>query len=374
MTIAAYPFPQPDQMSVPPEFARRRAEEPVSRVELASGETAWLLTRYQDIRALLADERFRPWIPGMPALEDDGYGMIFTMSGPGHARLRKLTSRALTPRRVDELKPRIRAHADKLVAKLIMQGPPADVLSDFALPLAMSALGELFGVPEGEWERLRGWAGELSEVASASTAGEMADLGAKLGGYLMGLVQAKRGDPGQDLLSALIDVDELGEGELASLVFAFFLAGYLPPANALASGVLRLLREDRISSLVADRSSTPVVVEELLLADQSSATDQGRVAVEDVRIGGTLVRTGEFVLAPLRAANSDPARGAHLTFGHGPHHCLGAALARAELAVGIEALIAGLGEVRLAIPFEELGWRSLFLTLRGPATAPLTWG
>jgi cytochrome P450 len=368
-----YPFVQQDPMEYSAEFARRRVEEPVSRVELASGETAWLLTRYADIRAVLSDDRFQPWVPGMSA--DDGYGMIFTMSGPGHARLRRLAARALTPRRVGLLEPRIRRHADDLVAKLVAKGPGADLLENLALPLAMSALGELLGVPAGEWDRLRNWAGGLSEVISASTATEMAELGAKLGGYVVSLIEAKRAEPGEDLLSELIAVEDQGDrledGELTSLVFAFFLAGYLPPANALASGVLQLLREGRLRASEA----VPDVVEELLAADQSSATDQPRVATEDVEVGGALIRAGEFVLAPLRAANQDPARGEgpHLTFGHGPHRCLGAALARMELTSGLGALLAGPGEFSLAVPWADLGWRPLFLTLQGPTAVPLTW-
>ncbi|UUV31480.1 cytochrome P450 [Amycolatopsis roodepoortensis] len=386
MTGAAeYPFKDTEPLRCPAEFIRRQDEEPVGRVRLASGEDAWLVTRYADIRGLLGDPRFRPWVPGTGSA--DGGGLLFTMSGPAHARLRRIAAKALTPRRIELLRPRLETLAAESAAKLISQGQPADVLNGFAIPFALASLSELLGVPQSVRDELRSWTDSIVAVFTAPSYEEMAEAAQKLGGYLAELVETKRNAPGDDLLTGLIEArddsgDSLRPDEITQLAFAIVIAGYVPPSNALAQAVLRLAVEP---ALPRDPAGIPALVEELLRQDQSSATDQGRVAVEDAEIGGVPIRAGEFVLAPLRAGNHDrrrfpepelvdPARTpGHLTFGHGPHHCLGAALARTELQAGLTALLAAAPRLRLAVPFEELAWRRMFLTLRGPVDVPVTW-
>ncbi|WP_037306131.1 cytochrome P450 [Amycolatopsis orientalis] len=380
-----YPFAEADPLRCPAEFARRQDEEPVGRVRLASGEDAWLVTRHADIRAVLADPRFRPWMPGTPAT--DGEQLLFTMSGPGHARLRRIAAKALTPRRVESLRPRVEVLAAELAAKLIAQGPPSDVLAGFAIPFALSVIDELLGVPAAARDDLRTWTDGIVAVFTAPDYAEMADAARNLGGYLAELVESKRKSPGDDLLTGLIEArddsgDALRPDEVTHLAFAIMIAGYVPSANALAQAVLRLAVAPE---LPRDPAAIPALVEELLRQDQGSAADQGRVAAEDAEIGGTPIRAGEFVLSPLRAGNHDPRRfpapesvdltraPGHLTFGHGPHHCLGAALARLELQTGLTALLAAAPRLRLAVPFGELAWRRMFLTLQGPVTVPIEW-
>ncbi|WP_158888961.1 cytochrome P450 [Amycolatopsis anabasis] len=380
-----YPFAGAEPMRCPSEFARRQDEEPVGRVHLATGEDAWLVTRYADIRALLADPRFRPWIPGMPTT---GAGdLLFTMHGPEHARLRRIAAKALTPRRVEQLRPRVAALADDLAAKLVAQGPPADVLDGYAIPFALAVLEELLGVPPTARDDLRTWIDGVVAVFTAPSYQEMAEAARNLGGYLMELVEAKRRAPGDDLLTGLLQArDDSGDAllpeEVTQLAFAIMMGGYVPPANALATAVLRLAAEPE---LPRDPASVPALVEELLRQDQGSAGDQGRVAIEDADVGGVPIRAGEFLLAPLRAGNHDarrfpeperidPGRAqGHLTFGHGPHHCLGAALARLAIRTGVTALLAAAPRLRLAVPFEELAWRRMFLTLQGPVAVPIAW-
>ncbi|QXV56409.1 cytochrome P450 [Amycolatopsis sp. TNS106] len=386
MTGAAeYPFTDTEPLRCPVEFIRRQDEEPVGRVRLATGEDAWLVTRYADVRGLLSDPRFRPWMPGTGSA--DGGGLLFTMSGPEHARLRRIAAKALTPRRIELLRPSLEAVAAESAANLISQGPPADVLNEYAIPFALTALSELLGVPQAARDELQGWTDSIVAVFTAPNYEEMAEAAQKLGAYFAELVEAKRNAPGEDLLTGLIEArddsgDSLRPEEITQLAFAIIIAGYVPPANALAQAVLRLAVEP---ALPRDPAGIPALVEELLRQDQGSAADQGRVAVEDAEIGGIPIRAGEFVLAPLRAGNHDRRRfpepdlvdlsrkPGHLTFGHGPHHCLGAALARTELQVGITALLAAAPRLRLAVPFDELAWRPMFLTLRGPVTVPITW-
>ncbi|MFJ8916640.1 cytochrome P450 [Amycolatopsis sp. NPDC102389] len=356
------------------------ATEPVSRVRLETGEDAWLVTRYDDIRALLADPRFRVWLPGVPEAGTDA--LLFTMNGPEHARLRRIAGKALTPRRVELLRPRAEALAEDLATKLITQGPPAEVLDGYAIPFALSVLNELLGVPPSARDALRSWADGMLAVFTAPSYDEMTEASRKLGDYLAELVEAKRRAPGEDLLSGLLqardDGDALRPDEVTQLAFAILLGGYVPPANALAQIVLRLAAEPELPR-------DPALIEEFLRQDQGSAADQGRVALEDADIGGIPIRAGEFVLASLRAGNHDPRRfpepalidplrtQGHLTFGHGPHHCLGAALARLQLRTGLAALLSAAPRLRLAVPFEEVAWRRMFLTLRGPVAVPIDW-
>jgi len=380
-----YPFAGAEPMRCPLEFARRQDEEPVGRVRLATGEDAWLVTRYADIRALLTDPRFRPWIPGTPVA--DAGGLLFTMSGPEHARLRRIAAKTLTPRRVEQLRPRLEALAGDLVAKLIAQGPPADVLDGYAIPFAFSVLNELLGVPPAARDDLRAWADGMVAVFTAPSYQEMAEAAQNLGDYLAELVETKRQTPGEDLLTGLLEArddngDALRPEEVTQLAFAMLLGGYVPPANALAMAVLRLAAEPELPRNLA---SVPALVEEILRQDQGSAADQGRVAIEEADVGGVPIRAGEFVLAALRAGNHDARRfpepgladlarqQGHLTFGHGPHHCLGAALARLELQTGVTALLAAAPRLRLAVPFAELDWRRMFLSLQGPVAVPIRW-
>ncbi|WP_328606438.1 cytochrome P450 [Amycolatopsis sp. NBC_00345] len=309
------------------------------------------------------------------------------MAGPEHARLRRIAAKALSPRRVELLRPWVEELAQELAAKLIAQGPPVDVLEGYAIPFALSVLNELLGVPPTACDDLRRWADGIVAVFTALSYEEMADAAQKLGGYLAELVEIKRHAPGDDCLTWLLQArddngDALSPEEVTQLAFAILLGGYVPPANALAQAVLRLAIEP---DLPRDPASVPALVEEILRQDQGSAADQGRVALEDADIGGVPIREGEFVLAPLRAGNHDARRfpepalvdlaraPGHLTFGHGPHHCLGAALARLELQTGLRALLAAAPRLRLAVPFEQLEWRRMFLTLEGPVAVPIGW-
>jgi len=394
--LPLYPFPSSSPLEPPAEFAQLRADEPVSRVRLETGEPAWLLTRYADIRSVLGDHRLTTWFPGVSLdAGEDTSGLLFVMNGPAHVRLRRLMPKALTPRRVENLRPGLAHLADQLVAALTEQGPPADLLGVYAAQLSIGVLCELLGVPPSEREGFRVRSNAMMGVFSAPTPEEMTEAGEKVLAFVAELISSKRRQPGDDLLGALgalgavgdSDEDRLSDTELQNLVLTVLLAGYVPPANAMALGVLRLFcHPDQLEALRAEPSLIATTVEELLRIDQGSTTDQLRIATSHVEIGEVVIQPREIVVAPLRCANRDPAvfadpdrfditrsDGAHLSFAHGPHHCLGAALGRLQLQVGIGALVAGLPNLRLAVPFEELSWTTLFFTLTGPQTVPVTW-
>lgn len=229
-------------------------------------------------------------------------------------------------------------------------------------------------------------------VFSAPMPEEMADAAEKLPAFVAELISSTHRQPGDDLLGTLVavgegDDDRLSEAELQNLVLTVLLAGYVPPANAMALGVLQLFRHpDQYAALRAKPSLIATTVDELLRIDQDSTTDQLRIATSEVEIGDVVIHPGEIVVTPLRCANRDPGvfthpdrfdigrtDNPHLSFAHGPHHCLGAGLARLQLQGGIGALVAALPHLRLAVPFEELSWVTLFFSLKGPQTLPVTW-
>lgn len=198
-----YPFPVSSPLEPPGEFARLRGSEPVSRVRLETGEPAWLLTRYADIRSALADPKLTTWFPGMEAgaATEDSSGLLFMMNGPTHLRLRRLVTKSLTHRRVEDLRPGANRMAVEFLAAMTQAGPPVDLIDGYAAPLACGVLAELLGVPGADRDSFRSWANGMLAVFSAPNPEELAQAGERLPAYLSDLIDAKRHRPGDDLLS-----------------------------------------------------------------------------------------------------------------------------------------------------------------------------
>ncbi|MGH8997369.1 MAG: cytochrome P450 [Acidimicrobiales bacterium] len=297
-------------------------------------------------------------------------------------------STTLTPRRVEDLRPRVQHIVNDLIAAIAQAGQPADLISDYAAQLSIAVLSELLGIPIADRDGFRAWSNAMMAVFSAPTPEEMAQAGERLPAFIAELIAAQRSKPDNNLLSALIAAGSgLGDTQLQNVVLTLLLAGYVPPANAMSLAVLQLLRHpDQLEALRAKPALITTAVDELLRIDQGSTTDQLRIATAEVEIGGVLIHSGEVVVAPLRCANRDPdlfadpdrfditrAENSQLVFAHGPHHCLGTALARLELQIGIGTLVASFPQLRLAVPFAELHWRTLFFTLNGPQGLPVAW-
>ncbi|PVZ07903.1 cytochrome P450 [Actinomycetospora cinnamomea] len=350
--------------------------DPVTRTDGADGTPTWLVTSYELVAAGLADPRLGLVPPGVPA---DERASLF-QDGPAHARLRRLVARAFTPRRVAALAPRITAlaeqHVDALVAAAA--GGPADLVDLLSAPLAVGALGELLGVDLADHPRFRGLVEDALRADPVAAAGDPALLAEaeRAWGALMAftaeLVAAARERPGEDLLSALVavrDADDgrLSDGELIALVSALLAAGVLTVRSGLAVAVIQLVHADAVAGL-ADRPAAEVegLVEELVR--RLGVEVFPRWAQDDLELGGVAVAAGERVLLRIGAANHDPARfadperlcpgraGPHLGFGRGPHHCLGAALARVELTAALTALSRRAPALRLAVPLAEVPW------------------
>jgi cytochrome P450 len=373
-----------------PLYQQLRDAAPISRVELPDGAPAWLVTRYADVRALFADPRLSvaksngngSWrgfsLP--PALDAN----LLNMDPPDHTRIRKLVSQAFTPRRVENLRPRIQETADALLDAVADRGE-ADLVRDYAGPLPVAVISDLLGVPEADRHDFRSWTDTMISPPPQDRGAAARAVGT-IHAYLERLLAAKRTEPADDLLSALIaardDGDRLTEDELTSLAFLLLFAGYENTVHAVGTGLFTLLRE---SAFPLDPALLGSTIEELLRFEPPAPVVLRRFPTEDIELGGVVLPRGETVLLVVGAANRDPEAfpapdevrpgrpGAHLSFGHGIHYCLAAPLARVELEVAIGTVARRFPRMRLAVPAGEVRWRPSFRT-RGLVSLPVILG
>lgn len=395
-----FPFPGTSYLGPAPHYARLRAEQPVVRVRTAGGVDAWLITRYEDVRAALADPRLsraetcKPGAPRIGGSMTTTPEMIISLDGAEHARLRKLVAGAFTARRIGTMRPGVQKVADRLLDDMALREGPVDLVDSLAVPLPLTVIGELLGVPSQDLRQFEVYARAFATVDDRAGGEEsMAGL-AKLDEYIVGLIAKKRANPTDDMLSDLIaardEGDRLSEQELVTFGFTLIGAGFDTTANQLANSVLALIARHREQwrALVEDPSRIPVAVEELLRHVNLFATDTSgfpRIAVEDLEIGGVRISAGDPVLISLASANRDETvfedadrmdlareRNPHISFGHGVHHCLGKQLGRMEMEIAIEGLVRRFPGLRLAVPEEELPWHTgeINHTL---TSLPVTW-
>ncbi|MFD9129224.1 cytochrome P450 [Kitasatospora sp. NPDC059571] len=364
-------------------WADLREAAPVRRLTGPDGLPFWLVTRYRDVRALLADPRLSldrsHALPGNyrgfslpPALDAN----LLNMDPPDHTRIRRLVSQAFTPRRVERLREGVRRTAEDLVDAIEPLGR-TDLIASYAGPFPIAVICDLLGVSAEDRRDFRGWTDALvtpdparPELARAAVAG--------LVGYFTDLIARKRRDGGDDLLSALVaardedgDRGRLSEEELTSLAFLILFAGYENTVHLIGNGVLALLdHPEQLAALRRDPALLPAAVEELARFDGPAPLAIRRFPTEDVRIGDTVVPAGETVLLALGSANRDPDHvdrpdeldlhrtdNGHLALGHGIHYCLGAPLARMETAIALDTLVRRLPGLALDVPRKDLRWR-----------------
>ncbi|WP_188192199.1 cytochrome P450 [Nonomuraea sp. SYSU D8015] len=375
-TPPVLPFDRPDPMAPPPAYARLRERTPVAPVITPDGRRAWLATSYDAVAQALSDRRYGLAPPGAETAAND----TLFQDGEAHARLRRLVSKAFGPRGVGALRPRVERLADDHVAALAEGGPPADLVSGLAAPLSITVIGELLGVAIGDRERFR----DLADAAGAADFffGAEEDLAAaaeawsRLTAYAGELVAAKREAPGDDLLSALVTVRDaedgrLSDAELVAMTTTIVAAGYQTASNAISTGAIRLLVEGRLPALASSGGEEIGAVVEEILRMQAGRTGEPfpRYAQEELELAGVRIGAGDMVLVRLEAAHRDPAHFADpdrfwperrsspsLVFGHGMHYCLGAPLARVELAAALGALARRLPGLKLRGAVEEIEW------------------
>ncbi|MER5884688.1 cytochrome P450 [Streptomyces sp. NPDC001941] len=387
-----------------PAYAWMREHEPVRWTELPSGVGAWLVTRYGDAREALADQRLsknpvhhdepehargRTGIPG-----ERSAGLmthLLNIDPPDHTRLRRLVSKAFTPRRVAEFEPRVRELTDRLIDGFAAKGE-ADLIHDFAFPLPIYAICDLLGVPPEDQDDLRDWAGMMIRHGKGPRGGVARSV-KKIRGYLAELIHRKRLDDGDDLISGLIRASDHGEHlteeEVVAMCFVLLFAGFETTINLIGNGTFQLLthpgeRQRLQDSLAAGETGLLATgVEELLRYDGPVELATWRYATEPLVLGGQRVAAGDPVLVVLAAADRDPERfGApdvldlsrrdnqHLGYGHGIHYCVGAPLARLEGQTALARLLTRLPDLRLAADPSELRWRG-GLIMRGLRTLPV---
>ncbi|MBP2477886.1 cytochrome P450 monooxygenase OleP [Crossiella equi] len=386
-----YPFGPNQGLAMDPTYARER----VRRITMPFGGDAWLLTRYADVKAVLGEQRLSraaTTARDVPRLTEqfNQPGLLTTMDQPDHSRMRRLTAKALTARRVAAFAPRVLELANSMVDDLVAHGQGADLLPHVAIPLPTTVVCELLGVPVHNREVIHTFARSLTSVTVCTPQEVQAALDSFLE-YLGDLVAQRQAVLGDDLLSALIqarDGDEaLSEYELIQLVGNMLVAGHDTTSTQIANNLFLLLEDrSRWLALVEDPGLVPNAVEELmryapLIAESQSAG----IATEDFEVAGVTIKAGDSVMVNTGAANQDPEAferpeefdlhrrvNPHLSFGHGIHFCVGTHLARLELRTVLQVLVERLPSLDLAEPAAALPW-SLGRFLRQLERLPLVW-
>lgn len=385
------------------QYALLREHDPVHRTAFGP----YVLTRYADVFAVLRDAslsvedrhldgELRDAVATVLADEPERAGRergsraILNIDPPDHTRIRRLVAKVFTPRRIEGLRPHVQALVDEALDRVAPSGT-MDLIEDLAFPLPFTVISELLGMPEGERDDVRRWSGDLVKildpVLDPDDVRRAYDASDRLDELLEHTLAWKRAHPGDDLLTALLSVEDDGEvlstEELRDQVVLLYLAGHETTVNLIGNGVLALLRHpDQLARLQADPSLDAGAVDELLRYD-CPVQHSRRITLAELAIGDVTIPAGTLVLTVLGAANRDPEQwgptadeldltrpgaGQHVSFGSGSHYCLGASLARLEAQVAIGSLVRRVPD--LALASDELTYNGR-LTLRGLAELPL---
>ncbi|MDN0201131.1 cytochrome P450 [Streptomyces sp. S.PNR 29] len=379
------------------ELRRLTAGRPVTRIDGdpgADGRPVWLVTGYHEVRQVLGDHvrfstrrRFgtRTGASGDDWRPDEAIGQLMDYDPPEHTRLRKMLTAEFTQRRTRRLEPRIQAIVHERLDAMERVGPPADLVRHFADPVPGPVLCELIGVPrDDQADFLRRCHAHLATAGRQ----ERAAAGTAFTRYLSALITRARKNPDDGFLGMLVRDygDEFTDKELRGICVLLMLAGLDNISGMIGLGTLALLQHpDQLERLRAEPAELDRALDELLRYLSVPHAPTPRTALEDVTVGGQLVRAGETVVCSIPLANRDPALTeepdrldlardpvAHVAFGHGVHHCLGAALARLELRIAFTALLDRFPRLRLDIPAQDVPFRVLS-TAYGVLRLPVTW-
>ncbi|HEV2640164.1 MAG TPA: cytochrome P450 [Actinocrinis sp.] len=376
----------------PPAYRQARLEDPVSRVELWDGSTTWMVTRYEDVRAVLGDKRFsaeadRPNFPftspGRRELSTVGQSFI-RMDDPEHARLRRMLTGDFMLKKMTALRPQVQEIADGLLDRMTADRAEADLVAEFALPLPSLVICLLLGVPYEDHEYFQRCSRVMLD--SRSKTEEILEARQSLLDYMSRLTAEKRRSPDDGILSRLAQREDLDNDETARMGLLLLIAGHETTANMTSLSVLALLQNpDQLARLRAEPELMNGAVEELLRYLTIVHSGVARVAIEDIEIGGTTIPAGDGVLCMINEANRDDdafahgdaldvARDArrHVAFGFGVHQCLGQPLARLELQVALSTILRKLPGLRLAAQYEDIAFRHEMLIF-GVEALPVAW-
>ncbi len=385
-----------------PFYAQLRAEAPVFpvTVPMPTKQRAWLVTRYDDVLDVLKDARFAknprnamspeqlkkmPWIPPMfKPLEQN----MLDLDSPDHTRLRALVHKAFTPRLIERMRDQIQVLTNELLDAVEPKGG-MDLIADFALPLPLTMIGRILGVPAEDNHKFHRWTKTLLSAGTNMNYFVIIPTIMRFMGYLKKLIKERRAHPKDDLVTALVQAkdgsDQLSGDEVLAMIFLLLIAGHETTVNLIGSGSLALLEHpDQLEKLRSEPAVIKLAIEELLrfVCPVEMATE--RYTREDITIAGTTIPRGELVLAVIGSANRDAnyfdnpdsldvtrENNKHLAFGHGVHYCLGAPLARLEGQIAISTLVQRMPNLHLSIAPDQLRWRSGFV-LRGLEALPVS--
>ncbi|HET8657789.1 MAG TPA: cytochrome P450 [Micromonosporaceae bacterium] len=392
--LPVFPFDTPPELDTEPEYAQLRRENPVPRVRLAPGGEAYLASRYEDVKRVLSDPVFSraatsdPGVAVLRPVSRNPYLML-SLDAPEHTRVRRLVARAFTARSVELLRPRVEQIVDELIDTMVARPRPVDFVTAFAFPLPAMVISEMMGVAVADVERLRSWLDIVISV-TAHTPDEIRTAGGQMYAYLEQLVAIKRANPGDDLLTRMIQArdeeDRLSEPELVNNAYLLLIGGYETTAGLLTNSLVTLHRHPEQLAMLREKPElVPNAVEEMLRYVRIVKSLLERVAARDVQLSGVTVPAGSTVIPLSYSANRDEALvddpdrfditrspSPHLGFGSGLHFCIGAPLARLELRAAFEGLLRRLPDLRPAVDVSEIEWKQGLMT-RGPVALPVTW-
>lgn len=418
------PFPHLDRvpgdfMQNPYELLKQyRDAGPAHEVVFAHGAKVWMVTGYEEVKALTNDPRVSKDGRRMNELfslhsgvelpehgtaqadgaEDDSAGHsgvgfdddlaahMLNSDPPRHTRLRALVGKAFTAARVERLRPHIEEVADRLLDKFADRDV-VDLMDEYAVRLPITIIAELFGMPEEDREQFRLWA--LKLVGAGQDPDDVAEASRRVVEYANALIDAKRANPGEDMTSELVRVtdngDRLTQGELVAMLFVLVVAGHITTIYSIGNAAQNLLTHpDELAKLRADPSLMPAAVDELLRFDGPSGVGTFRFSNDEIQVGDKVIPAGQILALSWHSANRDPKRYpdpdrldvtrkplGSMAFGHGIHYCIGVPLAKMQIEVALSRLIARYPHLKLAITPQQLKWENSAL-LRGLVELPVT--
>ncbi|WP_405966749.1 cytochrome P450 [Streptomyces sp. NBC_00015] len=391
------PFDYAEALEFDPVLKHLMTEEPVSRIRLPHGDgDAWLVTGYDDVRTVTTDRRFSrsavigrnfPRMTPEPIVQDEA---INVMDPPGSSRLRSLISKGFAPRHMERMRVRTQHVVDELLDRMEAHGSPADLTEHLADPLPLATICEVLDIPEADRAQLRSHARTMMDTG-VDNRDNAVQAKADLRAYFEKLTAHRRENPGEDLISTLAtarDGDEiLNDRELAVMAMVLLITGQDTTTYQIGNIAYALLtRPKELAMLRSDPGMLPQAIEELLrFIPFRKGVGIPRVATEDVELSGVTIQAGDIVHVSYLTANRDDRKfdrpdeldlertgPAHMTFGWGGHHCLGAPLATTELQVALGTLLERFPGLKLAKPAEEVRWNRTSIW-RYPLALPVVW-
>jgi cytochrome P450 len=391
-----FPFSRDEPFQPPRQYQMARESDPFCEVTLWDGTVARLVTRYDDLKAVLSDPRVTAQLarPGFPAISEGRVAVdkqergFIGMDNPEHDYFRRMLTREFTAKRMEAMRPKIREIIDSLIDKMLEAGPPADLVSAFAIPLPSMVMCGMMGTPYEDHTIIMKFQSQRHSV----TAGPEVAAGASRGlvDYVRGQIDEKEKNPGDDLFSRVIrdyvQAGQLSKDDLAEMGALLLRAGHDTTANMVALGTTLFLQHpEQLELLKADPSLAPQAVEELLRFLSPVQYAPRRMATEDITISNVTIPKGQGIFTLVPSANRDASAfenpdtfdirrdASHqVAFGYGIHQCLGQPLARVELQEVFSVLFRRFPTLRLAVPFEELEFRN-DMQVYGLRSLPIAW-